>query len=393
MRYKNSHSAMTLATVRERELHKAAERICSGAFGGEIKLGPPQTIRDWDGRSWTRRFEVVDAPSGVPRSVVAKHFLLGKGHSFDEWAGLAFVNKFADGLSPVPTLYGGDVDLDLIIIEDLGDARQYGLGTILRGDDPKRATTMLGELMSAVGRIHATGFGNEQEYRQLRRSLPPRLRDDFHMVHQFEEMLHQFGLNARSAGYQVSRWAESELQSVVTELRNPTQFLGFSHGDVCPSNAIQQGQRVRLFDLEVCGYRQVLLDGVYPQVRYLNCQEAGRIPTKTQRHIADVYRSELAKRYPLANEDSAFGRALVVAGAAWLASLVVRIPSALAKDRKRMMGTDRQRILHALREFGFLAADHGQLPALGDAALELRNNLRARWPGDHHHLAYFPAFQ
>lgn len=52
-------------------------------------------------------------------------------------------------------------------------------------------------------------------------------------------------------------------------------------------------------------------------------------------------------------DDAAYGRGLVVAGAAWLLSIVARIPS----------------------------------------ALELRDRLGAHWPGDEHKLAFFPAIQ
>ena len=383
---------MTVSAAQVGKLQEATARICSNAFGRIVSLGPPQPTRQWDGRSWTRRFEIVGSPPGIPESVISKHFLLGDRHGLDEWAGLDFVASFGEGSSPVPTLYGGDVDLGLIVMEDLGDTGLHGLNVLLQGNDLTRATAMLIEMMIAVARIQIAGYEREEEYRRVRASLPTFTKRDYHAIHFLEENIQRFVMNAESAGYTVPKQAQADLESGLDELRKPDQYLSFSHGDVCPSNAIGQQYHVRLFDLEVSGFRHALLD-CFPNMRYLICQEAGQMPAEVQLAMVAAYRGELSNRFSFAVDDEALGRGLAVAATAWLSVLMARLPSVLLRDRRRVMGTDRQRILHGLSEFGLLTSVHDHFPALGDTARALNQRLHMRWPEDKYELAYYPVFQ
>ena len=55
------------------------------------------------------------------------------------------------------------------------------------------------------------------------------------------------------------------------------------------------------YDFGMGDFRHALIDGVYPSIRYLAASDAGKIPGSIVQEMSKVYRKELSKGCPAAN--------------------------------------------------------------------------------------------
>src|SRR5215475_7684088 len=114
----------------------AVEKLLSERFEGKVTLGAAEVIRS-GGRSKVSRFPVLEGPACTPKSVIVKQAVavdhevynpdLPDGPAwrlFNEWAGLQFLTETSNGASPTPRFYGGDRELGLIALEDLGEGKR-----------------------------------------------------------------------------------------------------------------------------------------------------------------------------------------------------------------------------------------------------------------------------
>lgn len=373
-------------------LLSVAERICSKVLGRTVQFAPPEDIRGWDERTWTRRCSVLDPDGAGPSSVILKQFRLGDGHGMAEWAALEFIERLALDPPFAPHIYGGDDDLSLIVVEDLGDAGTLGLSRILAGDDPRLAGDALVAASRALGRLHAASRRREPEYRALRSRLPEAAHEPFHQVFRARLAWDKFAGNLALAGVSPAPDVQQEIDWIGGRLADPGPFLTFTHGDTCLSNIMMIDGTARFFDLEVSDYRHALLDGAFVTLRLHGCQESGTIPAAVQLRMEAAYRRELAAGIPEADDDARFNVELVAMTAVWLALLLERLGPSLEKDRKMVTGTNRQRILHALDSFSRLSDERDCFPTLRRTVDDLLFRLRERWPGPEHQLDPFPAF-
>lgn len=382
-----------VVTETENLLLGAAERICSETFGESVELAMPEDVRGWDGRTWTRRCRIVAPVPGGPSSVILKQFRLGDGHGMSEWAGLEFIEQLGIDPPVAPRIYGGDVDLSLIVIEDLGDAGSLGLSGILAGSDPTQAGIALVAASAALGQLHAASRHREAEYRELRSRLPAAEHEPFHQSFRTRESWGRFVENLALAGTSPAAGAGVEIEQVAGMLADPGPFRTFTHGDTCLSNIVLVDGAARFFDLEVSGYRHALIDGAFVTLRLLGCQESGRIPMPVLRRMEAGYRRELIAGIPEAGDEERFNADLVAMSTVWLALLLDRLGPSLEKDRKMVTGTNRQRVLYALDAFALLAGERGCFPSLARTARAAHDRLSARWPGNEYRLARFAAFR
>lgn len=367
--------------------------MCAQAFNERIVLKLADEIVDDDPgyRHSVRRYDLIKPPAHAPRTVIVKQSNRGGGHIFNEWAALELLNQIDAVPSLAPRLYGGDRDLELLVLEDLGAHTR--LRDVLRGSDPARAKEALVSLAGVLGRLQGATCGRVEQYHRITSSLPPSAPIGFHQCGMLFDALGEFGSRAEVCGAAVEQGLEDDLGAVVHELRNPGAFNSFVHGDCCPSNATITDRGIRLYDFEVAGFGHALLDGAYPRLRHLNCFDAYGIPREIQRSMEAAYRDAFSNGCPAANDDTAFARGMTAACAAWMAVTLRNLPRVLEEDKLRGPASFRQRILTSLDAFAGTAADFTQFDALRATACKMLAHLRGKWAGQTVQMKFFPAFE
>lgn len=368
--------------------------------------GTPATLRvadvvvDYPGSATAiLRCVPAGAAPSLPASLVVKRWNGDDGGGFRrEWAALEYLERIGPPAGLVPTVYGGDDEAKLLVLEDLaGPGERSGLdspdvvGNILFGDDPGLAEAALVALNRSLASLHAATIGRTGAYRssQLRRRAAGNTR---HGVHRLGDGLARFADVLAASGVAVTTAVAAELAQAAAELRDPGPFLAFTHGDATPSNALIRDGRARLFDLEAADVRHALVDGAFARIRYLYSVWARRLPVDVQRGGLDAYRWALAPSCPAAADDDRFGRALLACSAGWLAVICAEVPDVMEADQRWGRSTIRQRIVTMIDHFVLLAEEFGGFPALSDAAYRLGRQLRSRWPAEDCEMAPYPAF-
>src|SRR5262249_28548880 len=150
------------------------QQILSTKHGSPVLLDDGMLI---DGRSHVMRFHVTGDSSTAPSSVIVKQANL-RGNIlydpdalegpavqfFDDWAGIEFLNRVADGSRLCPYLYGHDRAKGILVLEDLPGVE---LLAILQGNDPLLAKTALVAMAARIGQMHALTIGQQISYQQI----------------------------------------------------------------------------------------------------------------------------------------------------------------------------------------------------------------------------------
>lgn len=370
-----------------------AERVVGKAVGGAVALGLDEVVVDYPGAAAIiLRCRVEPVPGDGPERVIVKQSNSESQHLFREWANLEFLNAIPEAHSIVPTLYGGDEEQQLLVMEDVGRADDQLIGRILDGDDPARATGALIAFQRALGRLHAATIGRQAEFAQVsvRRDAETTSR---HVVHELTELLEAFPELLAGERLNVSRELRREIDEYVDELRDPGPFFAFTHGDAAIGNALYRDDgSVRLIDFETGDYRHAMVDGAFSSMRYLFSIWALHLPRPRQRRLLDAYRLELVRGCPEACDSERFNRALMAGSAAWLAAIASHLPRVVDGDVKLGRATHRQRITAALEHFVSLARQTGRDGALSASAAGLRDRLLERWGPAECEMRVYPAF-
>ncbi|MEM7125592.1 MAG: hypothetical protein AAF702_04655 [Chloroflexota bacterium] len=195
------------------------QAILTSAWGTPVKLAPADEL-DNDERSATRRFQVIDGPADAPGTVIAKQVFttddkpftplnsdsFAAQRFFNEWSGLSFLKECFDDEPPAPQLYGADQTKGILVLEDLGQGNT--LVEVVQGNDSKRTKAGLVELMTTLGRIHASTIGKQEQYQTIRQSISaPPIRSYFSSAAEgdlhptqfaklFQTMLDKLGISA-----------------------------------------------------------------------------------------------------------------------------------------------------------------------------------------------------
>ena len=150
---------------------------------------------------------------------------------------------------------------------------------------------------------------------------------------------------------------------------------------------------MRLIDFEFGRFGHALMDGTYGRMLFPTCWCANRLPSALVSRMETVYRAELVKGCPEAQEDRIFEGALVRVCGFWLLSTLNRdLEHALDADRTWGIATIRQRLLARVETFIMTAEEYDHLPALRGMASRLLEVLHKAWH-ETHPLPLYPAFQ
>ena len=399
----NAPETATLAFV------QAAERVLSGTFGGPVRLGEAESLRD-KYRNRVVRCPVADGPAGAPASVIVKASVGEGDHAYDptkdgredtawrffnEWAGTRFLNeqRAADPPLLCAKLLGADRAAGLIVLEDLGTGSS--LADALQGDDPVAATTALRQYAASMGRLHAQTIGGEDHWRRLRQEvsghdLGAREGDDWR-----EKSAARFREHAVALGVPVVPGFDHEADAVQRALTQPGPFDAFAPGDTCPDNhrLTPGGPYLRFFDFEFAGFRHALLDAAYLHLPFPTCWCVARLPGGLPDELEAAYRKELVKGCPEAAEDAFFHQAMSHARAYWtLATVAWGLEGALKENSDWGLSTNRQRHPLRLENFAARSDRFGHLPALSQTCRALAVRLRALWPEGDTAMPPYPPF-
>lgn len=371
-----------------------AQRICADAFGSPIEVDSIEDVRVDPGyRHNIVRLHLRSTDSKVPDSVIVKQSNRGGGHILNEWAALAFFNEL-DQIQPIaPRLIGGDIDRELLVLEDVGRVKDRRLRDVLNADDPAAARWTLLEMASAFGRFQSAACGDEDRWREAKAELPAAASIDFHQVGQLDRALGDLASNMSVVGVTLDAATERELKEVRRSLTDPGPFATLVHGDICPSNVVLTGESIRVMDFEVAGWRHALLDGAYARLRHLNCLDAQVIPDEIQAEMEQLYREALSERCHAARDDCLFAQGLTHACAGWMIVTLSNLPRVVDNDKPRGPASYRQRIIASLDAFIGTTQEFQLLPALGATSQRLRARLADLWSRSLAPVEEFPVFR
>lgn len=377
----------------------AAERALSRQRSRNVRLGDVERLSEDDRRNLLLRCRDLD---GGPRATVIIKKVVADAYNpddicswdttrfFSDWTGAEFLSA----VLPVPRsplYYGGDRELGLFVLEDLGVHRSL-VEPLLDGDAASAESALLA-FSSCLGSVHAGTAGHSATFEALMRgrnaearSFAPPLTGLGERFHMLRAALEGLGITCRTDFL-------SEVALVSAAVETPGPFLSYVHGDPCPDNVFWNGSELRLIDFEFGGLGHALADAAYGRMMFPSCWCAHRVPTDLMVKMEAAYRTELVKGCPEAQDDRTFEHALTVVCGFWLLSSLSRqLAGAIEADRTWGIATIRQRVLARLEAFIETAEEFHQLPAIRGTASTLLERLRTAWR-DVVPLPVYPAFQ
>ena len=226
-----------------------AENVLCEAFEGDVRL-KMETEFDTD-RATVLRCRVVKGLASVPQSVIVKKVLTADGTEFhpnspdemvprffNDWAGLEFLSEVSDGDSPAAQFYGGNREKGIMVIEDLGDGRNF-YGS-LRGKSSTAATGELIKLARALGKMHALTIHKKAVYDSIRDRLDSRDKPPS-MTSEWQRLMKKLDEICGKVGVKPHRGTKTEMKTVAAFSAAPGPFLAYTHGDPIPMNALPVG--------------------------------------------------------------------------------------------------------------------------------------------------------
>ncbi len=370
-------------------LVESAERTLSKTFGKQVRLG--QVVRlDSSPRSEVYRINILEWLQSGTTTVIAKRVLEQDG-LVNEWAGTQFLTSIAGEAAVAPTFYAGDWASGVVIMSDLGEGD--GLHTFLLGQDPKAAEQALLRWAATLGRMHALTVGKQHEYEQIRKILEP---DQSSRVDApYAEILDLFSQMITDIDLKPAPGTKAEVLALAQSMMQPGPFTAYTHGDPCPDNVILVDGQFKFLDFESGMFRHVMLDAIFARLNFPWCWCGAHLPEHLPIAMESIYRSELVKGCPEAEDNTRFFRALVEGCAAWivLRSKWLPLRRLLAEDITEDYATARQKMLFRLSTFAQMTKEFGYLEAMGETAQHIVTKLRTHWPLEAQSMPYYPAFQ
>ncbi len=379
----------------------SAQQILSSRFGGPVLLGNGTSFKA-SGRSILFRFDVVDGPSALPRSIIVKRAIGRDNERFDpsssqgsavalfnDWAGLEFLGRLTGDPLLVPRCYGGDRNLGLFVMEDLGQIPR--LDQILLGNDATAADTALIDMASVLARMHGLSASRRSDFVDLRDALGPRpdpLRPE-QVCAGFKAILQRL---ANHFGVDLGAAVLSDVDRLTALFREDHPFWTYTHRDPCPDNWMLADQGIRLLDFEYGALGNSMLDGVFGRIHFPTCWCTNRIPEPVIGRMEQTYRNELVKHLPAAQDEALYARTFVEACA--LHTLETLRQYLTSKVRLWGIATMQQRAVLRTTLLADLTEQHGHLGPLGHWCRMLGARISQANEGQRSaHIPHYPAFR
>ena len=241
-----------------------AEDLLSRRFGGSQQL-TDATQLSGSGSAVVLRARVTSSPFLQQRSVILK-FVPETGDALDDAAlvreivAYQFTTSLSEEVRPGPVMLAYDVPRRIIVLTDSGHGDMFA--DLLELQDPDRRVSILRNLGSALGRMHAGTAEREQDFnilfsRMLRQHPESgeiqRLRDTalIQSIVLGEELLRQAGMEIPDF---VSEFAADGRNRLLAG-----HHRAFTPFDLSPDNIIV-AEKTHFLDYEWAGFRDVSFD-------------------------------------------------------------------------------------------------------------------------------------
>ena len=394
-------------TISIAPLLETAERLLSEHHQTGIVVSRSILLSDPGRRNRLWRCHLSSQDGVVPGSVIVKQ-VRPDGYApadplawdtrrfFRDWAGARFLNDAAPTEAHGPALYGGDVELGFIVLEDLGEHTSL-VEPLLDGDGVSAADALIA-YARRLGRMHAACSGKEEQYTQVQYGISAAWASEEARITseastENEKSAAEFAAAISALGLQQRPGAQRELVAALSGLTAAGPFRTFVHGDPCPDNVFYRAPELRLIDFEFASFGHALRDGMYGRFLFPTCWCANSVPAEVLQQMESVYRAELSAVCPEILDEGIFGRESCAAGAFWtLRAVQGHIESVLEQDEEWGIAGTRGRVLSRIERFTELAGSAGQMPELCEQFDDLLAELKRRWPGAVG-LPVYPAFR
>lgn len=304
-----------------------------------------------------------------------------------EWAATALLKQQANAGMLVSRFLGGDADIGLIILQDLGSELPT-LVEPLMGARACVAEKAIQEYATALGNLHAQTAGCEDTYDQIVQTAFP------HAATAKESHLSTLTRSMESIRRVLGgAFDKTELTAIAEKLDRPRQWQALVHGDLCPDNVLFREGRACLIDFEFAQPGHALLDAAYLWMGFPTCWCAGRLTESLARQAEQVYLETLRASDRFSFDESSYQLDLAHICAAQMLGRTARfLDKAIASDEEWGIASVRDRVLWWLRS-SCIAMDEAQvLPSLNALAEGWIEDLQGRWISSDF-LGYYPAFQ
>ncbi|MBI2792207.1 MAG: phosphotransferase [Gammaproteobacteria bacterium] len=394
-----------------REIIVKAEKMISNHFKMPLHIEKVAELSEPDRRNLILRLTTKNSNTKIPNSFILKKTTIEpRGETEQEqmsrfardWAGIEFLTKI--GTHHAPQFYGGDLEHQFIVIEDLGEPHHSLVGPLTRApstENVQEAIKSLEIYSRRLGQMHADTFGKTKEFSKiLQRIYPNALRLHSLKEKDFTDVLTCLKRHTGNDAYSLHQELED-----VHNVMSSGDFEVLLHGDICPDNVYFQKSDMQIIDFEYGDVGNAMIDGVYLRMSMPSCWCSKVIPNAIVVQMEAVYGDELKKKLSLANDEAFYNKALVYACAFWIIRVInwhvdevmeheIICPSGPA-DHDSLWEPERNafrpRILSRLEAFINISKKYNHLPALTNAAFDLLSNLKVKWSTTSF-MDYYPVF-
>lgn len=397
------------------EVLRKAKSLLQTRFATELNIESIDFLSEPERRNIVLRITLEGTKKGVPQSIILKQSLPEESDEDDEeayarfardWAGLEFLSSIPQPAHNVPKFYGASKQHRFILIEDLGQLH-VNLVDSLTVPNQKKAIAALTRFMKALGSFHATTYGHTEHYEKILRRIhlnAETVQEDLDFT--LKDLLPKLESANKQLNLPVTQALIDEAIDIITTMLKPNPFTVLTHGDICPDNVFDhEGQDLQLIDFEWSFVRNALLDGTYLRMSMPTCWCAKAIPIDVIDSLEIIYRKELKRTIPAANDDLAYNIAYTKACGFWvLQQTLPFLEGILLQERigpsgpvpegslwKAEDNTVRPRFLSRLQSFVDVASKHEMLPHLSEMARNMLTAVKKQWP-DAKYLEFYPAW-
>ncbi|MFI4955529.1 MAG: phosphotransferase, partial [Gammaproteobacteria bacterium] len=397
------------------EVLREFKNLLQARFAAELNIVSIHFLSEPERRNIVLRITLESTKNEIPKSIILKQSLPEQSDEDDQeayarfardWAGLEFLSSIPQPAHNVPKFYGASKQHRFILIEDLGQ-QHISLVDSLTIPNQKKAIAALSRFMKALGSFHATTYGHTEHYEKILRRIhvhAETVQEELDFT--LKDLLPKLESATKRLNLPVTQALIDEAIDIITTMLRPSPFTVLTHGDICPDNVFDhEGQDLQLIDFEWNFVRNALLDGTYLRMSMPTCWCAKAIPIDIIESLEIIYREELKRTIPAANDDLAYNIAYTKACGFWvLQQTLPFLEGILLEERIGPSGpvpegslwtpednTVRPRFLSRLQSFVDVATKSDILPHLKTMSKNILVAVEARWP-DTKRLAVYPAF-
>lgn len=392
-------------------LIEQAAALLSTHFKRSISIISSTVLSEPERRNVILRLFIADPTDVIPATVILKKTAINtEGETEQEqlsrfahdWAGLEFLTAIDSHHGPY--FYAGSFEHLFILIEDLGLEHDSLVGPLTRkpcAANRQEAEAALIAYTRRVGKMHADTYGKTEQFETiLKRIYPQVVRFHYHKPDDNNKLPALF---KHYLGYE-NEMLVNEIKTIFAAIEK-SDFKVLLHGDICPDNVFLHNNEIRLFDFEFGDSGHALIDGVYLRMSMPSCWCSKSTPDHIVAKMETLYREELKKKIPAANDDALYDQALVDACAYWLIrNLIWWLDQFFENEKNCPSGPVeadsiwdaknngfRPRILTRIASFIACAKQYDTLPNLCEASSQLLVMLQKKWPQSQP-LDLFPVF-